>query len=134
MCIRDSSHGTDVWNNNAKDLIGSKTATISECICCRDDIMTYLIHKGMESLRSFKIMESVRKGKGLKPEDEAAMREANVPEWYIASCKKIKYLFPKAHAAAYVTMSLRVAYYKVYYKEAYYAAFYTCLLYTSRCV
>lgn len=123
--ISGLSHGTDVWNNNAKDLIGSKTATISECICCRDDIMTYLIHKGMESLRSFKIMESVRKGKGLKPEDEAAMREANVPEWYIASCKKIKYLFPKAHAAAYVTMSLRVAYYKVYYKEAYYAAFYT---------
>ncbi len=123
--ISGLSHGTDVWNNNAKDLIGSKTATISECICCRDDIMTYLIHRGMESLRSFKIMESVRKGKGLKPEDEAAMREANVPEWYIASCKKIKYLFPKAHAAAYVTMSLRVAYYKVYYKEAYYAAFYT---------
>lgn len=123
--ISGLSHGTDVWNNNAKDLIDNGIVSISECICTRDDIMTYLIHKGLESLHSFKIMESVRKGKGLKPEDEAAMRGHNVPEWYIESCKKIKYMFPKAHAAAYVTMSLRVAYYKVFYKEAYYAAYYT---------
>ncbi len=123
--ISGLSHGTDVWNNNAKDLIDQGIVGISECICTRDDIMTYLIHKNMDSLESFKIMESVRKGKGLTPDWEADMRAHDVPEWYIGSCKKIKYMFPKAHAAAYVTMSLRVAYYKVFYKEAYYAAYYT---------
>ncbi|MCR5006692.1 MAG: PolC-type DNA polymerase III [Clostridiales bacterium] len=123
--ISGLSHGTDVWNNNAKDLIDQGIVGISECICTRDDIMTYLIHKNMDSLESFKIMESVRKGKGLTPQWEEDMRAHDVPEWYIGSCKKIKYMFPKAHAAAYVTMSLRVAYYKVFYKEAYYAAYYT---------
>ena len=123
--ISGLSHGTDVWNNNAKDLIDQGIVGISECICTRDDIMTYLIHKNMDSLESFKIMESVRKGKGLTPQWEEDMLAHDVPEWYIGSCKKIKYMFPKAHAAAYVTMSLRVAYYKVFYKEAYYAAYYT---------
>ncbi len=123
--ISGLSHGTDVWNNNAQDLIRDGVATISEVICTRDDIMTYLIRHHMDNLYSFKLMEAVRKGKGLKPEDEKAMEEAGVPEWYIKSCQKIKYLFPKGHATAYVMMALRVAYYKVYYKEAYYAAFFS---------
>ncbi|HIR36052.1 MAG TPA: PolC-type DNA polymerase III [Candidatus Faecimorpha stercoravium] len=123
--ISGLSHGTDVWNNNAQDLIRDHVATISEVICTRDDIMTYLIRHHMDNLYSFKTMEAVRKGKGLKPEDEQAMREAGVPEWYIKSCQKIKYLFPKGHATAYVMMALRVAYYKVFYKEAYYAAFFS---------
>ena len=123
--ISGLSHGTDVWNNNAQDLIRDHVATISEVICTRDDIMTYLIRHHMDNLYSFKTMEAVRKGKGLKPEDEQAMTEAGVPDWYIKSCKKIKYLFPKGHATAYVIMALRVAYYKVFYKEAYYAAFFS---------
>lgn len=123
--IAGLAHGTDVWLGNAQTLIEEGTATISTAICCRDDIMIYLMHMGVEPALSFTIMESVRKGKGLKPEWEEAMVAANVPEWYIWSCKKIKYMFPKAHAAAYVMMAWRIAYCKINYPLAYYAAFFS---------
>ena len=123
--ISGLGHGTDVWLGNAQTLILEGTADISHCICCRDDIMIYLINKGGDSALSFTIMESVRKGKGLKPEFESAMKEKDVPDWYIASCKKIKYMFPKAHAAAYVMMAWRIAYCKINYPLAYYAAFFS---------
>ena len=123
--IAGLSHGTDVWLGNAQTLIQEKKATISTAICTRDDIMTYLIGKGMDSEESFTIMESVRKGKGLKPDWEESMRAHDVPEWYIWSCKKIKYMFPKAHAAAYVMMAWRIAYCKVFYPLAYYASYFS---------
>ncbi len=118
------SHGTDVWLGNAKDLIISKTASVDEAIGCRDDIMIYLISCGMPEKRSFKIMEAVRKGRGLPEGAEDEMRQAGVPEWYIGSCKKIKYLFPKAHAVAYVMMAFRIAWFKVYHPLAFYAAYF----------
>ncbi len=123
--IAGLSHGTDVWVGNAQTLIQEGNATIQTAICTRDDIMIYLIGQGIEEGLSFTIMESVRKGKGLKPEWEEAMKEHGVPGWYIWSCKKIKYMFPKAHAAAYVMMAWRIAYCKVFYPLAYYAAFFS---------
>ena len=123
--ISGLSHGTDVWLNNAQYFIANGDCTLSTAICCRDDIMVYLIHMGMESERSFKIMESVRKGKGLTPDMEEDMRANGIPEWYMESCRRIKYMFPKAHAAAYVMMGFRIAYYKVYYPLAYYAAYFS---------
>ena len=118
------THGTDVWLGNAKDLIVSGTARVDQTIGARDDIMIYLIACGLPEKRAFKIMESVRKGRGLPDGAEEEMRAAGVPDWYIGSCKKIKYLFPKAHAVAYVMMAFRIAWFKVYHPLAFYAAYF----------
>ena len=123
--ISGLSHGTDVWIGNAQEIVKHGIAPFSSCICTRDDIMNALMDYGVAPKMAFDTMEFVRKGKGLKPEMEQAMIEHNVPEWFIDSCKKIKYMFPKGHAVAYVTMSLRVAWYKVYRPAAYYCAYYT---------
>ncbi len=123
--ISGLSHGTNVWLNNAQDLIRQGKATLPEVIATRDDIMTFLIQKGMDAGNAFRIMEQVRKGRGLTPEDEQMMRKFDLPPWYIDSCQKISYMFPKAHAAAYVMMAFRIAYFKVHHPEAFYAAILT---------
>ena len=128
--ISGLSHGTDVWLNNAQDLIEQGVVTLSDAICTRDDIMIYLISKGLPPNPAFKIMETVRKGKALKDPEKWAeykelMKEHDVPDWYIKSCEKIKYMFPKAHAAAYVTMAFRIAWFKVHIPKAYYASFFS---------
>ena len=122
--ISGYTHGTDVWLGNARDLITSKTASVDQTIGCRDDIMLYLISCGIPEKRAFKIMEAVRKGKGLPDGAEQEMIDAGVPDWYIGSCKKIKYLFPKAHAVAYVMMAFRIAWFKVNHPLAFYAAYF----------
>ncbi len=126
VALSGLTHGTDVWANNAEELIRNGTCTLKDVIACRDDIMTYLIAKGMDSKESFDIMEKVRKGRGLSSQWEQDMKEHDVPQWYIDSCNKIKYMFPKAHAVAYVMMAMRIAYCKVYHPREYYAVFFSC--------
>lgn len=123
--ISGLSHGTDVWLNNAQELVRQGKAVLAEVISTRDDIMVYLIHKGLEPSRAFKIMERVRKGKGLEQDDIDYMKQFDVPDWYIWSCQQIKYMFPKAHATAYVLMAVRIAYFKVHYPIYFYSAYFT---------
>ena len=123
--IAGLAHGTNVWQGNVQDLIKNGDCTLSTAICCRDDIMIYLIEKGLDKGLSFNIMESVRKGKGLKGEWIDEMKAHDVPDWYIGCCKKIQYMFPKAHAAAYVLASLRIAYFKIHYPKEYYATYFS---------
>ena len=125
LIISGLAHGTNVWSGNAEDLILNGVTDLNGVIGCRDDIMTYLISMGVPSNMSFKIMEDVRKGRGLKPEYEAKMVEQKIPQYYIESCKKIKYLFPRGHATAYVMMAVRVAYFKLYYPLEFYAVFFS---------
>ncbi len=123
--ISGLSHGTDVWLNNAQYFIKEGYTTLKDCIATRDDIMVYLMYQGVPPKMSFTIMEKVRKGKGLSEDDEKIMKENNVPDWYIESCKRIKYMFPKGHAVAYVMMAVRIAYFKVYYPAAYYTTYFS---------
>ncbi|MDD2484190.1 MAG: PolC-type DNA polymerase III [Eubacteriales bacterium] len=123
--ISGFSHGTNVWLNNAQEFIRNGSATIDDAIATRDDIMNYLIAKGVPAKTAFKIMENVRKGKGVKEEEAEVMKQNDVPDWYTESCRRISYMFPKAHAVAYVMMSYRIAYYKVYYPQAFYATFFS---------
>jgi len=123
--ISGLSHGTDVWTGNAQELVRTGTARLGQCICSREDIMNCLIERGVEAKMAFDTMERVRKGRGLTPAMEQAMENANVPVWIIESLRKIKYMFPKGHAVAYVMMALRIGYYKVYHPFAYYCAYFT---------
>jgi DNA polymerase-3 subunit alpha (Gram-positive type) len=125
VIISGLSHGTNVWSGNAEKLIQDGTATLREVIGCRDDIMTFLISKGLPSNISFAIMEDVRKGRGLKPEYVEIMKAHKIPQWYLDSCNLIKYMFPKGHAVAYVTQAVRVGYYKIYYPLEFYATFFS---------
>ena len=125
LIISGLSHGTNVWRNNADELIASGITDLRGVIGCRDDIMTYLISMGVEPLKAFTLMEKIRKGKGLKQDEEDMLRSCGVPEYYIQSCKKIAYLFPKAHATAYVTMAIRVGWFKVHHPLIFYAGFFS---------
>ena len=123
--ISGLTHGTDVWLNNAEPLVTNHIAKLSEVLCTRDDIMNYLIAHGMDASVSFSIMEKVRKGRGLSEEHEKALIDGSIPDWFIDSCKKIKYMFPRGHAVAYVTMAFRIAYFKVHYPLAFYAVYFS---------